>query len=67
MMRSLFVHLTNGRQLLSVEEESTKWEELVADSRRDVEHTLRSLRNAETLGDDVLKQVRECNRKVKNL
>ena len=44
-----------------------KWEELMIDSRKDFERTLRSLRNTEALEDDVLKTVRECNRTVKNL
>lgn len=66
-MWSLFLHLTMGRQFLTVEEETIKWEEVVANSRRDVAQTLQSLRKSELLGDEVLKQVRDCNRKVKIL
>jgi hypothetical protein len=66
-MWSILLHLTTGRQFSVVEEERIKWEELKADSRRDVERSLQSLRNTETLGKDVLTQVRACNRKVKNL
>lgn len=55
------------KEFLTVEEETIKWEEVVANSRRDVAQTLQSLRKSELLGDEVLKQVRDCNRKVQEL
>lgn len=51
-------------QLIAAEEERTKWEEVLEETRKDVDIALKSLRAAEKLGDDVLAQVKDCNHKV---
>lgn len=51
-------------QFISAEEESIKQEELVVGIRGEVDFMMRSLRKSELLGDNILKQVRQCNQRV---
>ncbi|XP_024377421.2 uncharacterized protein [Physcomitrium patens] len=55
------------KEFISAEEESIKQEELVVGIRGEVDFMMRSLRKSELLGDNILKQVRQCNQRVEVL